>query len=51
VKDAKSKTAAKTSTPGNGKVAPRKGSVVKVGQKGSGKGYKNGKFTGDFFGG
>jgi hypothetical protein len=31
-------------------VKKTKGKVVAVGQKGSGKGYKNGKFTGDFFG-
>jgi hypothetical protein len=43
--------AARTATPGNGKVAARRGTVVRLGQRGSGKGYKDGKFTGDFFGG
>jgi hypothetical protein len=48
-KDAKSD--ARAATPGNGKVAARKGTVVRLGQRGTGKGYKDGKFTGDFFGG
>lgn len=30
---------------------PKTGKVVKLGDKGTGKGFKNGKFTGDFFGG
>jgi hypothetical protein len=38
--------------PASGKAVPKKaGKVVSIGSKGSGKGYKNGKFTGDFFGG
>jgi hypothetical protein len=52
----KAKSSKSTPKPATNKVKgtnlklPAK-SVVKVGQKGSGKGYKNGKFTGDFFGG
>ena len=62
-KDAKGKAAAAgdkgkstdksdaASAPASGKAVPKKaGKVVTVGSKGSGKGYKNGKFTGDFFG-
>jgi hypothetical protein len=46
----KAKAVAKaTPTPG-AVVEKTKGKVVAVGQKGSGKGYKNGTFTGDFFG-
>jgi hypothetical protein len=42
---------AKASTPASGTVVKKTpGKVVKVGSKGSGKGYKDGKFTGDFFG-
>jgi hypothetical protein len=38
--------------PASGKAVPKKaGKVVSIGSKGSGKGYKDGKFTGDFFGG
>jgi hypothetical protein len=37
-----------TPTPGASATPPP---TVKVGQKGHGAGYKNGKFTGDFFGG
>jgi hypothetical protein len=37
--------------PASGKAVPKKsGKVVSIGSKGSGKGYKDGKFTGDFFG-
>lgn len=57
-KDAKSsggdKSSSKADTskaPASGKVPAKKGTVVRLGQRGSGKGYKNGKFTGDFFGG
>ncbi|WP_027006634.1 hypothetical protein [Conexibacter woesei] len=46
-----SKSDAKAATPGNGRVAARKGTVVRLGQRGTGKGYKDGRFTGDFFGG
>jgi hypothetical protein len=53
-KDKKSGSAgakAKDSTPTSGAVVKKTpGKVVKVGSKGSGKGYKDGKFTGDFFG-
>jgi hypothetical protein len=47
-KSSKSKSAAKSSSSSS--VAKKPGKVVTLGQKGSGKGYKNGKFTGDFFG-
>src|SRR5262249_1191483 len=46
-KDASSATSAVKS---GGTVTKSKGTVVKIGQKGSGAGYKDGKFTGDFFG-
>ena len=42
------KPGASTKQPAAVKTPPP---VVKVGSKGSGRGYKNGKFTGDFFGG
>lgn len=37
-------------TPGGGDVPQAAAPLVKQGQKGSGPGYKDGKFTGDFFG-
>jgi hypothetical protein len=53
----KSGSASNTSNPGaavaGGKDAAKQHlppATVKVGQKGHGRGYKNGKFTGDFFG-
>jgi hypothetical protein len=51
----KGKSASKSDSanaPASGKAVPKKaGKVVSIGSKGSGKGYKDGKFTGDFFGG
>jgi hypothetical protein len=41
-----SKSSAATKSTSKPKAAP----VVKLGTKGTGKGFKNGKFTGDFFG-
>jgi hypothetical protein len=42
---------AKASTPSSSAVVKKTpGKVTKLGSKGSGKGYKDGKFTGDFFG-
>jgi hypothetical protein len=50
-KSASAKAKGSGTAPASGKVAARKGSVVRLGQKGSGKGYTDGRFTGDFFGG
>jgi hypothetical protein len=44
-------TSAVDAAGAGGTVKKSSGKVVKIGTKGSGKGYKNGKFTGDFFGG
>jgi hypothetical protein len=50
-KDATAKTATTVvTTPGGGDVPQAAAPVVKKGQKGSGPGYENGKFTGNFFG-
>lgn len=56
-KSGKKSSASKTSNPGaavaGGKDAAKQHlppPTVQVGQKGHGRGYKNGKFTGDFFG-
>jgi hypothetical protein len=46
----KAKAAARAAPTPGAVVKKTKGKVVAVGQKGSGKGYKDGKFTGDFFG-
>jgi hypothetical protein len=40
-----------TKAPASGTVRKAKGTVVRIGQKGTGKGYRDGRFTGDFFGG
>jgi hypothetical protein len=48
---AKKAAAKKVSTPAGTSVPQAKTPVVTKGTKGSGPGYKNGKFTGDFFGG
>jgi hypothetical protein len=48
----KSSSKSDANAPASGKAVPKKaGKVVSIGSKGSGKGYKDGKFTGDFFGG
>jgi hypothetical protein len=53
----KAKAAAKSNAAVNKVLKPTKAAgklppaTVKVGQTGSGRGYQNGKFTGDFFGG
>ncbi|HEY6761565.1 MAG TPA: hypothetical protein VI318_18840 [Baekduia sp.] len=47
----KAKASSGTTAPASGAVKKTSGKVVKVGTKGHGPGYKDGKFTGDFFGG
>lgn len=45
------KAASSIVTPKSGSTVPKKtGTVVTLGQKGHGRGYTNGKFTGNFFG-
>jgi hypothetical protein len=46
-----SNAAVKAVPKSGGKVQKTKGTVVKIGSKGHGPGYQNGKFTGNFFGG